>query len=123
MLIKTDIFTTPSPQNQEKNVISSGNHPNRNSLISSHEPKIMRQKRDFLDIFSPYSLGDLSKTANENYKAINRNFLTIHIDEKRLNLAQARLAGKIVQINSNEKALLKKELYLELRNLQNTFIS
>ena len=70
------------------------------------------KKRSILDIFSPYSVGNLADTANVNYKLINRNFKQAHSAEKKLSHRQFVLAEQFNQYSGAQKVTQQKELFL-----------
>jgi hypothetical protein len=138
MLIDANIFTTqPSVQSitpgvkRRKRSIAQFNLSNESchncvEKMSNGFHKILqstRNKRNIFDIFTPYSVNELGATANQNYQLVNRNFANVHITEKKLTHAQNQLHENFVSLDAKEKALLQKELYLELRSLRSTHYS
>jgi hypothetical protein len=102
MLETSEIITTQAPI--EKNVIPS------------------LSKRSILDVFSPYSVGNLADTANVNYKLINRNFKQAHSAEKKLSHRQFVLAQQFNQYSSAQKITQQKELYLEMHQFKSDIL-
>jgi hypothetical protein len=102
MLETSEIITTQAPI--EKNVIPS------------------LSKRSILDVFSPYSVGNLADTANVNYKLINRNFKQAHSAEKKLSHRQFVLAQQFNQYSSAQKLTQQKELYLEMHQFKSDIL-
>jgi hypothetical protein len=76
------------------------------------------EKRSILDIFSPYSVGNLADTANVNYKLINRNFKQAHSAEKKLSHRQFVLASQFNQYSGAQKITQQKEIYLEMHQFK-----
>jgi hypothetical protein len=138
MLIDANIFTTQPPAQsitprvrRSKRRIAQFNLSNKScnncvEKMSNGFHKILqstRNKRNIFDIFTPYSVNELGATANQNYQLVNRNFANVHITEKKLTHAQNQLHENFVSLDVKEKALLRKELYLELRSLRSTHYS
>jgi hypothetical protein len=138
MLLDANIFTTPPPAQsttpqvtRNKRRIAQFNSSNKScnncgGKMSNSFNKILhsnRNKRNIFDIFTPYSVNELGSTANQNYQLVNRNFANVHITEKKLTHAQKQLHENFASLDTKEKALFRKELYLELRSLRSTYYS
>ena len=78
-----------------------------------------RSRRNILDFFSPYSITELGNTASSNYAKMNDNFHRIGATERRLSHEQKVLAAKFDDIDSDERKMMRKSLFIELR----TFVS
>ena len=89
-------------------------------ILNSTIGKI-RNKRDIADIFSPYSVQSIGDTAAENYAKLNLNFDQIHHTEERLSHQQTALAQTFKALNTDERQVKRKELYLELRAFRTSF--
>ena len=137
MLIDANIFTTQPPvqlttpavrrkRSFSKSDLFDVNCHNCIEKMSNDSNQTLpsnRSKRNIFDIFTPYSINNMGVTANENYQRVNRNFANVHITEKKLTHAQNQLHVNFVALDAKEKALLQKELFLELRSLRSTHYS
>jgi hypothetical protein len=137
MLINANIFTTQPPvqstipdvrrkRSFSKSDLLDVNCHNCIEKMSNDSNQTLpsnRTKRNIFDIFTPYSVNNLGVTANQNYQLVNRNFANVHITEKKLTHAQNQLHDNFVSLDAKEKALLQKELFLELRSLRSTHYS
>ena len=81
----------------------------------------IRSKRDNADIFTPYSVQSIGDTAGKNYAKLNLNFEQIHHTEERLSHQQVVLAQQFSSLNTAEKQIKRKELYLELRAFRTSY--
>ena len=99
------------------------------NLIFSHVPTYslsdnngqIRLKRNIADIFTPYSVQSIGDTAGKNYAKLNLNFDQIHHTEERLSHQQTVLAQQFSSLNTDEKQIKRKELYLELRAFRTSY--
>ena len=119
MLQSTDVFTTP-----ETLVLTPTNLRPKRDIPLKPKPITRKHsvtKRSILDIFTPYSLSHVGDTANENYKAMNRNFEDVHDTELKLSHQQTVLFTNFHDLTDEQRDTSRKELYLELQSLKSRY--
>ena len=138
MLVASEVFqptSTPNPQSNQVNKRAVKPLKGVSRLQFKHKsvfPRVstdklnstigkIKNKRDIADIFSPYSVQSIGDTAAENYAKLNLNFDQIHHTEERLSHQQTVLAQTFKALNSDERQVKRKELYLELRAFRTSF--
>jgi hypothetical protein len=93
------------------------------TLAKRHVSANNTVKRSLGDIFTPYSVTSIGDTANNNYRLVNRNFNSIQVTETKLAHAQNVLSQNIMDLQDHEIELLMKEIFLELRSLQESALN
>ena len=122
MLHTANVFTTEAPLTIPPSVRPLvKRHTFTNAkVVETRQTRVWRRSirnvRSLADIFTPYSVSSIGDTANQNYLKMNRNFQSVHVTEQKLAHQQKILSNDFRSMNTNQKNVTRKELFLELRS-------